>query len=93
MSATCPANPSYTYQSLLYCRDLHREGVIWRIGDGSKVHIHHDNWIPRSGSMRPLGQIFIPVVMRVANLLTANRRTWDSSKVNAMFSPSDAHDI
>ena len=69
LSATCPATASYTYRSILHCRDLLREGLVWRIGDRSKVSIHHSNWIPRSGSMKPLGQVYTPGVTKVADLL------------------------
>jgi hypothetical protein len=39
----------------MHGRELLREGLIWRIGDGKKVDVWTDNWIPRDGLMRPLG--------------------------------------
>lgn len=92
MTATCPATASYTFRSILHGRDLLREGVIWRIGDGSKVNIHHENWISRSGSMRPLGQVFLGGT-KVADLISSDGRNWNMEKLNAMFSEDDAADI
>ena len=77
MSATCPSSASYTYRSILHGRDLLREGLVWRIGDGSRVNIHHSNWIPRNGSMKPLGQVYMQGVTRVADLLEADGKTWN----------------
>lgn len=77
----------------MYGRDLLREGLIWRVGDGSNIRIHHDNWIPRKRSMKPLGQEFIQGITRVSDLLTCSGMCWDTHKVDAMFSESDAADI
>ena len=50
---------SYSWRSILHGLELVKQGYIWRIGDGSRINIHHDNWIPRKGSLRPLGHIYI----------------------------------
>jgi hypothetical protein len=36
MDAKCPKRGSYTWRSILYGRDLLKEGLIWRVGDGKK---------------------------------------------------------
>ena len=69
LTATCSSTASYTFRSILHGRDLLREGLIWRIGDGSRVRIQHDNWIPRKGSLKPLGQVFVPGITMVRDLL------------------------
>ena len=71
MSATCPKGASYTWRSLIHGRDLLMHGLVWRVGDGTKINVYHDNWIPRSGSLVPLGAEFDPQVTKVANLLNA----------------------
>ena len=77
MNATCPSAASYTFRSILFGRDLLKEVVVWRIEDGSSVNIHHENWIPRSGSLKPLGQSYMHVVTRVNDLMTADVTAWD----------------
>src|SRR3989337_2004949 len=59
VNATYPGGGSFTFRSILHGRNLLLDGLIWRIGDGSKIRIHHDNWIPRKGSLKPLGQDYI----------------------------------
>ncbi|KAI5002028.1 hypothetical protein ZWY2020_026678 [Hordeum vulgare] len=48
LSATCPSAGSYTFRSILHGRDMLREGIIWRIGNGMNIKIHHDTslWKP-----------------------------------------------
>ncbi|KAI4996801.1 hypothetical protein ZWY2020_052143 [Hordeum vulgare] len=47
LSATCSAAGSFTFRSILHGRDLLREGLVWRVGTGERINIHHDAWIPR----------------------------------------------
>jgi hypothetical protein len=46
-SATKPRSSSYTWRSILHGRDLLTQGIQWGIGDGKKVRILSDNWVPR----------------------------------------------
>ncbi|VAI55917.1 hypothetical protein VPH35_110151 [Triticum aestivum] len=56
MNTTCPSRGSLTFRSIIHGRELLREGVVWRIGDGTTVNVHHDSWIPRQGSLKTLAQ-------------------------------------
>jgi ribonuclease HI len=38
--------PSFIWRSIYNSRALVKEGLIWRIGDGSRVHIWGDKWLP-----------------------------------------------
>lgn len=57
------------------------------------IKVHHDNWIPRKGSLRPLGQRYIHGITRVCDLLNAQKNAWDQGKVYSMFSPDEAEEI
>ena len=37
---------SYAWRSILKAKPLVQEGMLWRIGDGSRVRVFHENWIP-----------------------------------------------
>lgn len=63
------------------------------LGDGKKVNIHHDQWIPRKGSLAPLGAEFVPGLIKVGHRLDRSGSRWDEPKVDAMFSSDDARDI
>ena len=92
-NATCPGGGSFMFRSILHGRDLLLEGLVWRIGDGSQVGIHHDNWIPRKGSLKPLGQVFVPGMTKVMHLLNESSTGWDQVKVQNMFPPEEASKI
>lgn len=63
------------------------------MGSGASINIHHDPWIPRGGSTRPLGQIYVQGVNKVADLLTADGTAWNEGSVDTMFTPDDAADV
>ena len=90
LNATCPAGGSYTFRSILHGRDLLVDGLIWHSGEGSRVLIHHDNLLPRSSSLKPLGQSYIAGITRVGDLLEADGFSWDKRKVQEMFAPDEA---
>lgn len=68
-------------------------GLIWRIGDGSKVNAYHDNWIPRSGSLVPLGAEYVPHVTKVADLMNQQGSAWDETKLQQAFSDDEVKEI
>lgn len=55
MQAKCPRRASFTWRGIVHGRELLEKGLLWRIGDGSKVSIWSNNWIPREGCKHPLG--------------------------------------
>lgn len=38
--------PLHGEASIWLARDLLKEGLLWRIGDGETVRIWHDRWFP-----------------------------------------------
>jgi ribonuclease HI len=46
LEAKLGTKPSFIWRSIYKSKALVREGLIWRIGDGSKVHIWGDKWLP-----------------------------------------------
>lgn len=93
LSASCPASGSFTFRSILHGRDLLREGLIWRIGSGTNINIHHDAWIPRNGSTKPLGQVYIQGITKVSHLMNPDGRSWNEELVDQMFTVADAIDV
>lgn len=93
MNATCPNGASFTYRSIIHGRNLLSEGTIWRIGNGTQIKVHHDNWISRAGCLKPLGEIHLPGVLHVADLLDSSRAVWDRDKVESMFCEDESKEI
>ena len=40
------SSTSYAWKSILKGRDVILKGALWRIGDGKRVRIWGDNWLP-----------------------------------------------
>ena len=93
LNARCPSGASVTWRSILFGRDLLKSGLIWRIGDGSKVSVWQDNWIPRSGVKHPLGCKPNSEVEKVSELLLPDGTGWDVAKLNETFFEVDVNDI
>ena len=49
---------SFAWKSILKGRDVIRQGLKWRMGNGSKVCIFSDDWLPRPRQ----GKVIFPVV-------------------------------
>jgi hypothetical protein len=46
LTADMGNKPSYVWKSLLSSRDLLKDGLVWRIGDGGNVKTWKDKWLP-----------------------------------------------
>jgi hypothetical protein len=84
-SAPRPLSASYTWRSILFGRELLVKGVRWSIGDGKKVRIMEDNWIPgfSAGMYRPVDPL--PANAKVECLLDHDNQCWDVNKVQGCF--------
>jgi hypothetical protein len=92
-NAECPKVASFTFISILHGRNLLRDGTVRRIGNGSKVKVWEDNWIPGSGLKRPLGHKPHTKVTSVEELLLPDGQGWNEEKFNGLFFQGDVEDI
>jgi hypothetical protein len=69
--------------------ELLKQGVIWRIGNGSQVRIWRDPWIPRGVSQRVVTKQGRSRLRWVSDLLDASGRNWDYDRLVQTFCPDD----
>lgn len=74
---------SYTWRSTLRGRDFLKEGIVWRIGDGTQVNAWTGPWMPRGTTRRPVpvahqGQ---SIITKVNELIDPVSETWDEELV------------
>jgi hypothetical protein len=93
LDADCPKRASFTWRSIVYGRDLLEAGLIWRVGDGSKIKVWEDNWIPRSSAQQPLGWLMEEPPDRVCDFMLPDGQGWDEDKLRQFLSEPDVSDI
>jgi hypothetical protein len=93
LTAGCPKRASYTWKSILHGRELLKEGIIWRIGDGQNIGVWTDNWIPRSSYKRPLGHRPGSQLEKVSELLREDGAGGDEDKLNEHLFEADVEEI
>jgi hypothetical protein len=52
LEAKLGSRPSYAWRSIMALRDLLQEQMFWRVGNGKRVHIWGDKWIPMPTSYK-----------------------------------------
>jgi hypothetical protein len=93
LTAGCPKAASFTWKSILHGRDLLKEGLVWHVGDGKKIDVWADNWIPRAGSIKPLGHKPRMEIRRVEEALLDAGQGWNESRLREVFFDGDIEDI
>jgi hypothetical protein len=81
------------WKSILHGRDLLKEGLVWRVGDGKKIDVWADNWIPRAGRMKPLGHKPGMEISKVEEVLLDGGQGWNESRLREVFFDGDVDDI
>ena len=82
---------SFAWRSILKGREIIRQGLKWRIENGSKVRIYGDAWLPGSRQ----GKILSPVIdgqadARVYSLINHDSLCWKEDEIDRCFIPEEA---
>jgi hypothetical protein len=72
--------------------ELLKKGIIWRIGNGRKIRIWRNNWVPR-GDMKITNNVNNSMLRKVSQLINQDDHSWKESLVKTFFSPFDAEEI
>ena len=87
------SNASAPWQAILYGLDLLKQGIIWRVGNGSQIRVWRDPWIPRDQSRRVISRKGSCRIRWVSELLDIDGRDWDVGKLVQIFNPVDVEEI
>jgi hypothetical protein len=64
--------------------------MIWRVGDGSRIRVWTDPWLPRTWARRPLTPRGNNLISRVDELVDPTTGSWDVQLVKDTFLEVDA---
>lgn len=85
--------PSYAWRSILFSRELLKEGMIRSIGNGADTFIWSDRWIMDEQPRRAINkERNIEVSRRVASLMEGDGR-WNMETLNSLFPPNEVKRI
>ena len=81
---------SYTWRSILQGVKVLEKWVVWRIGNGDRVNIWKDPWMPRGTTGRLITPRGSNLLSRVSELIDTVSGEWDEELLNQTFWPEDA---
>ena len=85
---------SFAWQSILKARQVIELGVVWRVGNGEKVRIRGDSWLPDPHSSKVISpQKNFPRNTQVYALLNEDGTSWIHDRIEEEFLPHEARAI
>ena len=84
---------SYVWQSIWSGIQTFKKGYIWRVGNGEKINIWDDCWIPNSASKKVLTVRGNQVLTKVNELIDPITGEWDEMLIRENFWHIDAERI
>jgi hypothetical protein len=94
LEATMGKKPSFAWRSIQSLSGLIRKGLVWRVGNGAKIRIWEDKWLPTPTAYKvqsPLA-ILAPSA-KVCELIERERKWWNISLLEQIFSPDEVKKI
>ena len=92
MEASIPRNASFTWRSIMGARKVIELGSRWRVGNGDKIRIWKDRWLPIPTTYKVISP---PQTLHdealVSNLINNNPHCWNSELIDEIFLPRDAN--
>jgi hypothetical protein len=90
LEAPLGKKPSFAWRSIHGSRNLLKEGLIWRVGNGKTIRIWKDNWLntPITHLVQSPPK-FLPDNATVSNLIDADTKWWKLEWLEMIFSKED----
>ncbi|CAN1787360.1 Putative ribonuclease H protein At1g65750 [Linum perenne] len=87
-------NPSLVWQSLWNAQKVVRQGIRWRIGDGSTIRVWDDPWINDDASRFVTTEPMVEMTdLKVNELWIPGTKQWDVELIEELFNDRDAKAI
>jgi hypothetical protein len=87
------AGSSFTWQSIFVGVATFKSGYVWRVGNGEKINIWQDPWIPSSPNRKIITPRGALVYTKVSDLIDSVTQQWDEEVLRSLLSPVDVNRI
>jgi hypothetical protein len=84
---------SYSWRSIVRGLRAVKEGMIWRVGDGTQINIWQDPWLPRGVTRRPITPRGRTILNKVSDLIDPQLGSWDKELIKDIFWEADVKHI
>ena len=85
---------SYGWRSIMATQNLIKKGVRWQVGDGEKINIWRDKWIPSPYTYMVISpKCDLPCGPRVSALINSATKEWKVDLIKQCFIPQDVEAI
>lgn len=93
LNASLGHNPSFIWRSVLEAKQLLRDGVRWRVGNGKRIKVLGQPWLVTGAN--PFISTISPVIdnINVASLLCTDKKAWDAEVIKDVFNNRDQQRI
>ncbi|XP_062019293.1 uncharacterized protein LOC133735867 [Rosa rugosa] len=92
LNASLGTTPSTIWRGLLWGKQVIDSGSRWRIGDGQRVSIKEDRWLPCPTTFKVVSPIPISTEWKVESLLT-EIEVWNVPLIHSLFLTHEAEMI
>jgi len=83
--------PSFVWRSIFVSKDLLKQGLVWRVGDGKSIQILQDRWLPTPISYSVQSpQRIIGAESQVEALIDPEVCAWRVSLIHEIFNVEEA---
>ena len=79
LEAQLSKRPSFAWQSIMVAKSMVEDGIRWSIGNGDKVRIWNDKWIPNPETYK--------IITPINPLMYNEKVVWKSELVSSIFLP------
>ncbi|KAL5546838.1 hypothetical protein UlMin_006525 [Ulmus minor] len=86
------SSSSFVWRSILWGRELYKQGLRCKIGSGKDTYIYNDCWLPRDGVFKISSPRVLSNFDKVSSLITV-MGSWDSTLIRASFHEDEADAI
>jgi len=94
LHSTVGYNPSFAWRSIHQSLWIINKGSCWKIGNGQKVRVLEDNWLPYQNGFRvvsPNTNSSIPLLVK--DFLSVDPPDWNDQLLQELLLPIDSHQV